>query len=133
MITLYAYHPAFGLPSSSPFVVKTMIDLAMVGKSYEIEPTQDPSTAPKGKLPYIRDGDMPVADSELIRKHLEQRYGVDCTPARRLRRKLMGGHSPALSRITSIGVRCMITGRSRSIGQRSSRCSSATCRRIRGT
>ena len=87
MITLYAYHPALGLPSSSPFVVKTMIDLTMVGKPYKIERTQDPSTAPKGKLPYIRDGDKPVADSELIRRHLEQCYGADfhagLTPAER--------------------------------------------------
>lgn len=80
MITLYGYDPAFGMPSSSPFVVKTMIHLAMAGRPYEIEVVQDPSTAPKGKLPYIRDGDETIADSELIRKHLEQRYGIDFDP-----------------------------------------------------
>lgn len=77
MITLYGYDPAFGMPSGSPFVVKTMIHLAMAGKPYEIEIVRDPSTAPKGKLPYIRDGDETIADSELIRHHLEQRYDVD--------------------------------------------------------
>jgi glutathione S-transferase len=33
--------------------------------------------APKGKLPYIRDGETVVADSTLIRLYLEQKYQVD--------------------------------------------------------
>jgi glutathione S-transferase len=80
MITLYAFHPGFGMPSGSPFVVKTMIHLVMAKQPYEIEILGDLSTAPKGKLPYIRDNDDIIADSELIRKHLETRYGVDFEP-----------------------------------------------------
>jgi glutathione S-transferase len=34
-------------------------------------------TAPKGKLPYIRDGEQVVSDSSLIRFHLEESYGID--------------------------------------------------------
>ena len=87
MITLYAFAPAFNMPSGSPFVIKTMIHLAMAKQPFETEIVEDPSTAPKGKLPYIRNGAVTIADSELIRQHLEQRYGVDLdeglTPAER--------------------------------------------------
>jgi len=80
MITLYAFEPAFGLPSASPFVVKTMIHLTIAKQPYDIEIAFDLESAPKGKLPYIRDDDRLIADSELIRQHLETRYGVDFDP-----------------------------------------------------
>lgn len=77
MITLYGFDPAFGMPSASPFVVKTMIQLSIADRPFETEFVQDYSTAPKGKLPYISDRGTLIADSELIRKHLERQYGVD--------------------------------------------------------
>lgn len=77
MITLYAFDPGFGMPSASPFVVKTMIHLTIADRPFETDFVQDYMTAPKGKLPYIRDQETMIADSELIRKHLERRYGVD--------------------------------------------------------
>jgi len=80
MITLYAFHPTFGLPGGSPFVAKTMIHLAMARQHYNIEIVSDLKMAPKGKLPYIRDNDLTIADSEFIRAHLEDRYGVDFDP-----------------------------------------------------
>ncbi len=80
MITVYAFEPGLGMPSSSPFVVKTMVHLAMAKQPYEIEVTFDLRSAPKGKLPYIRDGEQTIADSEFIRAHLETRYGADFDP-----------------------------------------------------
>lgn len=77
MITLYAFEPALGLPSGSPFVVKAMILLKMAEQPFGIEIIADPSDAPKGKLPYIRDDGETIADSDLIRQHLEQRYEAD--------------------------------------------------------
>ncbi len=77
MITLYAFEPGFGMPSSSPFVTKTMILLKMADQPFETEIVHDLSTTPKGKLPYIKDGDQIVADSDVIRRHLETRYRVD--------------------------------------------------------
>ena len=35
------------------------------------------SKAPKGKLPYIRDGEDIIANSTFIRLHLEKRYNID--------------------------------------------------------
>ena len=86
MITLYAFGPAFGLPDPSPFVVKAAVLLKMAGLPYRTEPS-DPRKAPKGKLPYIRDGEEIVADTTFIRFHIERRYGFDfdagLTPAER--------------------------------------------------
>ncbi len=86
MITLYAFGPAFGLPDPSPFVVKTMVLLHMAGLPYRTD-TKGLGKAPKGKLPYIRDGEDVIANSTFIRFHLERRYSVDfdegLTPAER--------------------------------------------------
>lgn len=77
MITLHAFGPLFGLPDPSPFVTKTEVLLKMSGLPYEKVLT-GLKGAPKGKLPYIRDTDGTiVADSTLIRFHLEKRYGID--------------------------------------------------------
>ena len=75
-ITLYAFGPAFGMPDPSPFVMKTETQLKMAGLPYEKDFTGF-ATAPKGKLPYIKDGATIVADSVFIRRYLEETYGVD--------------------------------------------------------
>lgn len=75
MITLYTFGPQFGLPDPSPFVMKAQVLLAMSGLPF----TTDSSgfrQAPKGKLPYLRDGATVVADSTLIRWHLEKAHGI---------------------------------------------------------
>lgn len=76
MITLYTFCPAWGLPDPSPFVTKAMVLLKMAGLPFETD-TKGFRKAPRGKLPYIRDGEEIVADSTLIRFHLEKRYNID--------------------------------------------------------
>jgi glutathione S-transferase len=76
MITLYTFGPAFGLPDMSPFVMKVMVQLKMAGLAYEVN-TRGMQKAPKGKLPYIVDGDEVVADSTMIRWHIERTRGID--------------------------------------------------------
>lgn len=76
MITLYTFGPMFGLPDPSPFVMKADLLLKMAGLPYTID-TGGFRKAPKGKLPYLRDGDTVVADSTLIRWHLERAHGID--------------------------------------------------------
>lgn len=76
MITLYGFGPVFGLPDASPFVVKAMTLLRISGLPFTVD-TQGYAKAPKGKLPYLRDGDRVVADSTFIRWHLEQQRGID--------------------------------------------------------
>ncbi len=76
MITLYTFGPAFGLPDPSPFVMKAEVLLKMAGLPYRTE-TKGIRKAPKGKLPYIRDGEDIIANSSFIRLHLEKRYTID--------------------------------------------------------
>jgi glutathione S-transferase len=76
MITLYAFGPGMGLPDPSPFVMKAELLLKMSGLPYRVS-TRGFRRAPKGKLPYINDDGAIVADSFLIRRHLEQRHGID--------------------------------------------------------
>lgn len=76
MIKLYVFGPAFGLPDPSPFVTKGELLLKMSGLPYETD-THGFNRAPKGKLPYIDDDGVIVADTFLIRSHLEQRHGID--------------------------------------------------------
>jgi glutathione S-transferase len=76
MITLYGFGPHFGLPDPSPFVLKTMVQLAMAGLPYRLETGALPR-APKGKLPFIEHEGRVVADSTFIRAHIEQVAGLD--------------------------------------------------------
>jgi glutathione S-transferase len=76
MITLYTFGPSFGLPDPSPFVMKGEMLLKLSGLAYGTR-TRGFAKAPKGKLPYIDDGGTLVADSTLIRLHLERQHGID--------------------------------------------------------
>jgi glutathione S-transferase len=76
MITLYGYGPAFGLPDPSPFVMKAATLLRMANVEFKLV-TGDPRKAPKGKLPWIDDNGVVVADSSLIRVHLERTRAMD--------------------------------------------------------
>ncbi|KAB2941035.1 MAG: glutathione S-transferase family protein [Hyphomicrobium sp.] len=76
MLTLYAFGPGFGLPDPSPFVTKAEVLLKMAGVPYRKDTTGF-RKAPKGKLPYIDDDGVLVADSTFIRLYLQRRYDVD--------------------------------------------------------
>ena len=76
MITLYGSGPRFGLPDASPFVTKVEMLLKLAKLPYE-RAAMSFRQAPKGKIPYIRDGDALLGDSTLIRFHLERIHGID--------------------------------------------------------
>ncbi len=75
-LTLYGFGPGFGLPDPSPFVTKAELLLKLSGLPYRMA-VGSRGQAPKGKLPYLRDGDVLIGDSTFIRRHLEQRHGID--------------------------------------------------------
>lgn len=75
MIRLYQFPELWGLPNFSPFCAKLETWLRMAELPYEIHATRLPNTAPKGKLPYIVDGDQHLGDSTLIIDFLKSRYG----------------------------------------------------------
>ena len=76
MITLYRFGPFLGAPDSSPFVIKTMMLLKLAGLEY-CAVQGNPLKAPMRFLPYIEDEGVKVADSTLIRRHLERKYRCD--------------------------------------------------------
>jgi glutathione S-transferase len=76
MLTLYGFGPMFGLPDPSPFVMKTMTQMKMAGVPYRFEKAS-PREAPKGKIPFIRDGDLVLGDSVFILDHLKRAHGFD--------------------------------------------------------
>lgn len=76
VITLYGFGAKFDLPEASPFVMKTELQLKMAGIPYRCE-CASPRQAPKGKLPFIRDGARVIGDSTLIRRHLEETRRID--------------------------------------------------------
>ncbi|SOY44177.1 conserved hypothetical protein, Metaxin-like protein [Cupriavidus taiwanensis] len=76
MITLYTFGPAFGLPDASPFVTKAEMLLKLAGLPYHAR-RGSLRRAPKGKLPYLDDMGRIVADSTMIRWHIEKTYHID--------------------------------------------------------
>jgi glutathione S-transferase len=74
MITLFGGGAGFGLPDVSPFVMKTEVQLQMLGLPYAKEPTR-PDRSPKGQMPFIDDEGIRIADSHFIRAHLETKLG----------------------------------------------------------
>ncbi|MEI9990847.1 MAG: glutathione S-transferase family protein [Rhizomicrobium sp.] len=76
MITLYGFGPAFGLPDPSPFVMKTEVQLRMAAIPYRRERGAPPQS-PTGKVPFIADDGVVIADSTFIRHHLEEAHGAD--------------------------------------------------------
>jgi glutathione S-transferase len=76
MITLYGFGPYFSCPDASPFVIKAMLLLKFAGLTFDKD-TNGFQKAPKGKLPYINDDGEIIADSTLIRFHIERKYKFD--------------------------------------------------------
>lgn len=78
MITLYSFGTSFGVVDPSPFVLK--VDTYMRMANIEFDTIADAANlkiAPKGKLPFIRDGETTVADSEFIIAYCQEKFQVD--------------------------------------------------------
>ena len=76
MLKLHVFGPYFGLPDGSPFCIKALILMKMSGLAYEVE-RMDFKKAPKGKAPYLTDGDKVIADSHFLMRHLEATHGIN--------------------------------------------------------
>ena len=73
MVILYQLERTWGIPNLSHFCCKTETYLRMADIRYTVKPTL-PLFAPKRKLPYIEDGDLRLADSRFIIRHLKAKY-----------------------------------------------------------
>jgi glutathione S-transferase len=77
MIKLNGFRPLWNLPDLSPFVTKVDAYLRLRSLPYTMAsyPFFGLGSAPKGKLPFIEDGDQSIGDSTFIVEHLERRHG----------------------------------------------------------
>jgi glutathione S-transferase len=75
MITLYQFPTYWGLANVSPFCFKLETYLSLSGLPYEVKITTNTGRAPKGKLPFIQDGDTTISDTSVIIDYLKKKYG----------------------------------------------------------
>jgi glutathione S-transferase len=74
MITLYSYPALFGVADNNGYGLKVFAFLKLAGMPFRHEHIFDASTAPRGQLPYIVDGDDIVGDSETILQFVARKY-----------------------------------------------------------
>jgi glutathione S-transferase len=79
MLTLLSHPGGSGLYSYGMFCTKAAYLLQMSGEAWQREDFFDLAAMPHGKLPVLREGDALIADSEAIRRFLEDR-GADFDP-----------------------------------------------------
>jgi glutathione S-transferase len=76
-IKLFQFPRMFYIPNLSPFCCKLETWLRIAGIAYEVVETPDPRQAPRGKLPFIEDAGVRIADTSIIVDHLAKTRGVD--------------------------------------------------------
>lgn len=76
MTEFFGWPPMWGTQSPSPFVIKTMVHLDMLGIEYTTH-IVDFEQAPYGKGPYVIDEGKVIGDSTLIRRYFEQKLSKD--------------------------------------------------------
>jgi glutathione S-transferase len=76
-VKLFQFPRMFAIPNLSPFCCKLETWLRIAQIPYEVVDTPDPRKGPKGKLPFIEDDGVRIADSSRIIDHLVKTRGVD--------------------------------------------------------
>lgn len=77
MIYLHQYPQAWGLSSLSPFCIKVEAFLRQSKLEYEVIVERNPRRGPKGKMPFIVDKGVSIADSGFIISSLIRNYNLD--------------------------------------------------------
>jgi len=76
-VKLFQFPRMFDIPNLSPFCCKLETWLRIAGIPYQVVETPDPRKGPKGKLPFIEDDGLRIADTSIIVDHLAKTRGVD--------------------------------------------------------
>ncbi len=78
MIHLHSFADCLpGTPDPSGFVVKLMTVLRLSGVAHERVAVGNPATGPKGKVPFITEGNVTVGDTALILEYLKEAHDID--------------------------------------------------------
>ncbi|MEQ1688521.1 MAG: glutathione S-transferase family protein [Sphingopyxis sp.] len=76
MTTLFGWGAMFGSVSPSPFVIKSDVQMQMLGLTFD-RAVADLASVTKGKAPYVEDDGATIEDSFFIRQHFETKIGTD--------------------------------------------------------
>ena len=98
-IRLFAFGTGWGVPfnTSAPFPLKLDTWLRMAEIPFEFVVANDPNKGPKGKSPWIEDGEVRMGDSTLIIEYLQERFGID-----------LDGHLDAQQKALAISIQRML-------------------------
>lgn len=78
MIELHTFEDCLpGTPDPSAFVVKLQTAFRLAGVGHTRVEENNPAVGPKGKIPFIVDGDHRMGDTTLILEHLKETRGID--------------------------------------------------------
>ena len=87
VITLYSYPELFGVADNNPYGLKTFAFLKLSRLPFQHEHIFDAKAAPRAQLPYLKDDDHEVGDSDAIVAYLTHKYALTLdsklTPAQR--------------------------------------------------
>jgi glutathione S-transferase len=87
MLALFSYPDLYSVADNNPYGLKVFAFLKLSGLKFRHVHIFDASSAPRGQLPYIVDGDETIGDSDTIISHLTTRYALSIdaglTPAQR--------------------------------------------------
>ncbi len=72
MTTLFGWGPMFGCPGPSPYVLKSDMQLQMLGVEFDRK-IADLEAVSKHKAPYVEDEGQIIQDSSFIRAHFESK------------------------------------------------------------
>src|ERR1700689_4012736 len=76
MLKLFSYPELFGVADNNPYGLKVYAFLKLCGLEFRHEHIFDASSAPRGQLPYIVDGEETIGDSDAIIAHLIARNAL---------------------------------------------------------
>jgi glutathione S-transferase len=75
MIELHTMTPSWGLPTFTPFGLKLIAYMRLAEVPFRIVVEDNPARGPKGKFPWIVDGETTIADSGFAIQHLIDVHG----------------------------------------------------------
>jgi len=81
MLELHQFRRAWDIPNPSPFCIKVECFLRMAGIAHRVVEIDMPRAGPKGKAPWIVDGEVRLGDSTLLIRYLQHSRGIDLDAA----------------------------------------------------
>jgi glutathione S-transferase len=76
MLTLFSYPGLFGVADNNPYGLKVFAFMKLCRLEFRHEHIFDAKDAPRGQLPYLRDGETIVGDSDAVIAYLIDKFAL---------------------------------------------------------